>query len=116
MKILADESVENKVVSRLRRDGHDVIYVTEQSPGILDEGVLSLARDENTLLLTADKDFGELIFRQQYVKRGIVLYRLAGLSSQEKAEIISLTIVEHGDELLKSFSVITEKAVRIRNI
>lgn len=116
MKILADESVENKVVSRLRRDGHDVTYVAEQSPGVLDEEVLSLASDENTLLLTADKDFGELIFRQQYVKRGIVLYRLAGLSSQEKAEIITLTIVEHGDELLKSFSVITEKAIRIRNI
>jgi hypothetical protein len=71
---------------------------------------------ESTLLLTADKDFGELIFRQRFIKRGIVLYRLAGLSSPEKAETISLTITEHGAELLKSFSVITEKAVRIRSV
>jgi hypothetical protein len=55
-----------------------------------------------------------LIFRQGYVKRGIVLYRLAGLASQEKADIISSVIAEHGEELLKAFSVITEKAVRIR--
>ncbi len=116
MKILADESVDNKIVLRLRNDGHDVGYVAEMSPGIMDEEVLVLASDENTLLLTADKDFGELIFRQGYVKRGIVLYRLAGLSSQEKAEIVSSAIAEHADKLLSAFSVITEKAVRIRRV
>jgi len=66
--------------------------------------------------VTADKDFGELIFRQGYVKRGIVLFRLAGLSSNEKAEIVSLAIAKHGNELLEAFSVITEKAVRIRRV
>ncbi len=116
MKILADESVDGDIVLHLRHDGHDVEYVAEMSPGIMDEEVLTLAVDESTLLLTADKDFGELIFRQGYVKRGIVLYRLAGLSSQEKAEIVSLAITEHGDELLQSFSVITEKAVRVRRV
>ena len=116
MKILADESADGDIVLRLRRDGHDVGYVAEMSPGIMDEEVLVLASDENTLLLTADKDFGELIFRQGYVKRGIVLYRLAGLSSQEKAEIVASAIAEHENELLESFSVITEKAVRIRRV
>jgi len=116
MKILADESVASEIVLRLRRDGHEVGYVAEMSPGIMDEEVLVLASDENTLLLTADKDFGELIFRQGYVKRGIVLYRLAGLPSQEKAEIVSLAISAHDAELLSSFSVITEKAVRIRRV
>ena len=77
---------------------------------------MKILADESTLLLTADKDFGELIFRQGYVKRGIVLYRLAGLASQEKADIISSVIAEHGEELLKAFSVITEKAVRIRRV
>ena len=116
MKILADESVASEIVLRLRSDGHDVGYVAEMSPGIMDEEVLTLAADESTLLLTADKDFGESIFRQGYVKHGIVLYRLAGLPSQEKAEIVSLAIAKHGDELLQSFSVITEKAVRVRRV
>jgi len=116
MKIVADESVDNSIVVRLRKDGHDVSYVAEISPGILDEEVLVIASEENTLLVTADKDFGELIFRQGYVKRGIVLYRLAGLSTGDKAEIISQAIAEHGDELLQAFSVITEKAIRIRKV
>ncbi|MCK6540748.1 MAG: DUF5615 family PIN-like protein [Anaerolineales bacterium] len=116
MRILADESVDSRIVLRLRSDGHEVGYVAEMSPGIMDEEVLVLAGEENTLLLTADKDFGELIFRQGYIKRGIVLYRLAGLSSQEKAEIVSLAIYEHGNELLSAFSVITEKAVRLRRV
>lgn len=116
MKILADESVDKDIVVRLRKDGHSVDYVAEINPGIMDEEVLILANDENTLLLTADKDFGELIFRQGLIKRGIVLYRLAGVSREEKAEIISSAIAEHGEELLNAFSVITEKAVRIRKI
>lgn len=116
MKILADECVDAQIVDHLRKDGHDVKYVAEMSPGIMDEEVLYLANEEDTLLLTADKDFGELIFRQGLVKSGIVLYRLSGLSSQEKAELISSVITEHGDELLKAFSVITEKAVRIRKV
>ncbi len=116
MKILADESVDKGIVVRLREDGHEVRYVAELSPGIMDEEVLALAREDKTLLLTADKDFGELIFRQGYVKHGIVLYRLAGLSSSEKAEIISLAITEHSEKLLQSFSVITEKAIRIRRV
>jgi len=116
MKILADECVDNGIVVRLRKDGHHVSYVVEMSPGIMDEEVLVLASEDSTLFVTADKDFGELIFRQGYVKRGIVLYRLAGLSTSDKADIISRAIADHGDELLQAFSVITEKAIRIRKV
>jgi predicted nuclease of predicted toxin-antitoxin system len=116
MKIIADECVGWEIVLRLRRDGHDVGYVAEMSPGILDEEVLLLADDDGTLLLTADKDFGELVFRQGLVRRGILLYRLTGFSGAEKAEIISRAIQEHDDELLQSFSVLTEKSLRIRRV
>ncbi len=116
MKIVADECVDDEIVLRLRNDGHKVDYVAEASPGILDEDVLILANNDNTLLLTADKDFGELIFRQGLVKRGILLYRLPQLSKLEKAEIISAAIAEHKNELLDSFSVLTENSIRIRKV
>jgi predicted nuclease of predicted toxin-antitoxin system len=61
MKIVADESVDNGIVSRLRSDIHAVSYVVEMSPAIMDEEVLLLASEDNTLLVTADKEFGELI-------------------------------------------------------
>lgn len=79
-----------------------------------EEDVLILADHDNTLLLTADKDFGELVFRQGLVKRGILLYRLAKLTKLERVGIISAAIASHGNELLLSFSVLTEKAIRIR--
>jgi predicted nuclease of predicted toxin-antitoxin system len=114
MNIVADESIDGPIVARLRTDGHAVRYVAEIEPGIVDADVLSLAEDQNSLLLTADKDFGELIFRRGLVKHGIVLFRLAGVSPREKAEIASQTITKHGDDLLVAFSVVTEKSVRVR--
>lgn len=116
MKIVADECVDGEIVLRLRNDGHKVDFVAEVSPGILDEDVLVLASNDDTLLLTEDKDFGELIFRQGLIKRGILLYRLAELFPLERAEIISVAIAEHEGELLDSFSVLTEKSIRIRKI
>ena len=97
MRFLADECVDRQIVDRLRHDGYTVLYVAEMEPGISDHDVLDLANHEGAVLLTADKDFGELVFRQDKVARGIVLVRLAGLSPAIKADIIATTIEDHGD-------------------
>ena len=80
MKIVADEGVDRRVVGRLRQSGHQVWYVSEMEPGITDEAVLELANREGAVLLTADKDFGELVFRQERMVKGVILIRLAGIS------------------------------------
>ena len=72
-----DESLDRQIVDRLRREGHTVWYVAEMEPGIPDDIVLDLANREADVLLTADKDFGELVFRQGRVTSGIFLVRLA---------------------------------------
>jgi len=64
MNLLADEGVERQIVERLRQAGHTVIYIAEIEPGISDETVLSRSNMSNALLVTLDKDFGELAFRQ----------------------------------------------------
>lgn len=71
MNFVADESVDRQVVDRLRQEGHQVRYVAEMEPGISDDAVLELANREAALLLTADKDFGELVFRQRRVLLGV---------------------------------------------
>ncbi len=114
MNLLADESVDGPIVEHLRQQGHHVEYVAEMEPGIPDEVVLGLANREGSLLLTADKDFGELIFRQRRLMPGIVLIRLAGLSPESKAEVVTSVIKQHGQELTRAFTVITPKSVRIR--
>ena len=67
MNILADESVDQQIVEQLRRAGHQVIYIAETEPGISDTEVLGLASRKSSLLLTADRDFGELVFRQKLI-------------------------------------------------
>lgn len=79
MKLLADEGVDRQIVALIRDEGHDVAYVLEMEPGISDEAVLDLANREARILLTADKDFGELVFRQGLLAPGVILIRLSAL-------------------------------------
>jgi len=115
VKFLADESVDQQIVDRLRQDGHSVWYVAEMEPGISDDEVLNLANQEMAILLTADKDFGELVFRQRRISAGVILLRLAGLSQESKREAVASVIREHADELQQAFAVITPGVVRIRH-
>ncbi len=114
MNFFADESVDQPIISRLRADGHLIEAVSEMDPGIQDDEVLERATTQGSLLLTADKDFGELIYRQRLASMGIVLIRLSGLPAQVKANIVSKAIQYHADELWNAFSVIEHSQVRIR--
>jgi predicted nuclease of predicted toxin-antitoxin system len=89
MILFADESVDRPIVERLRQDGHDTVYVAEQSPSITDDEVLQEANSRSALLLTEDKDFGELVYRLGRVHGGIVLIRLAGLPAAAKADTVA---------------------------
>ncbi len=114
MNILVVESVDRQVVDRLRRDGHEVIYVAELERGISDEAVLQRANEQESLLLTVDKDFGELTYRQKLIHHGVVLIRLAGLSSQTKAEVVAQALQERGSEFVNAFTVISPAMIRVR--
>lgn len=111
---MCDEGVDRPIVDALRAAGHDVTYVAEQSPGVRDEDVLHQAAQEARVLVTADKDFGELVFRQDRLHSGVVLVRLHGLAPSEKAQIAVAAIAEHGSELVQSFAVLEKGRIRIR--
>lgn len=97
MKIVADESVDKQIVDRLRSDGHDVVFIAELDPGIDDEAVLLKSRQSDAVLLTADKDFGELVFRQRLLHSGVVLIRLADLETGAKADLVATTFAVHAE-------------------
>jgi hypothetical protein len=67
------------------------------------------------LLVIADKDFGELVFRQGRRRAGVILLRLAGLSSSAKADIVAEALQNHGVELPGTCSGISPGLVRIRH-
>ena len=116
MRWLADENVDHSVVLALRAAGHEVWSVADQAPGIRDDEVLRRARDTSAVLITAEKDFGELVFRQQLVQGGVLLIRLAGMSPQEKAQLVIDMLANHAPEVARSFSVMTRTSLRIRRL
>lgn len=76
MRWLADECVDAGLVLHLRADGHDVAYMAEIMPAASDLEVVTRARAEGRVLLTEDKDFGDLIFRRRELIPGVVLLRI----------------------------------------
>jgi predicted nuclease of predicted toxin-antitoxin system len=83
---------------------------------VTDDDVLRQANELDALLLTGDKDFGELVFRQRLVHAGVVLLRLAGLTNASKAGIVADAFREHEAEFRDAFSVISPGHIRIRRI
>lgn len=115
MKILADEGVDRQIVESLRQAGHDVVYVAELDPGIPDEDVLETANDERRKLLTADKDFGELVYRRRLLTNGVILARLSGLMPESKAKTLVRAIEEYANDLSpEAFAVVSPGTIRIR--
>ena len=114
MKFLADESVDAPIVYAIREKKLDISYISEFASGIDDEEVLTIANAENRILITLDKDFGELVYRGAHLHHGIVLIRLEGLSSEAKVEIVTSFVLDHQDELFNAFTVIQKNFIRIR--
>jgi predicted nuclease of predicted toxin-antitoxin system len=116
MRIVADESVDQPIVERLRADGHEVVAMVDLGPGSADEEVLEVARQRDAVLLTADKDFGELVHRHRRLAAGVILVRLAGLSVERKQSVVSRTLAHHAPELAGAFTVLSPGMVRIRRL
>ncbi|HXH11047.1 MAG TPA: DUF5615 family PIN-like protein [Alphaproteobacteria bacterium] len=73
-----------------------------------------MANQRGALLLTADKDFGELVFRRGRISAGVLLMRLAGLSPGTKATPVCAVIQEHANELSQPFTAVSPGMIRIR--
>ena len=114
MKFLADESVDSPIVKKLRSKGYYVKYILEDNHGITDIEVLKISQNYNLLLITADKDFGELIYRLKKLNNGVILYRLSGLSNIEKQNLIIKMIDKYSEKIENSFTVITKTHIRIK--
>ena len=99
MRWLADECVAAPLVAFLRVGGHDVLYVAESAAGFSDADVIALALHEKRLLLTEDKDFGDLVFRRERSVPGVVLMRIGPENAALKAVRLTAAIERYGEEL-----------------
>lgn len=115
MMFLADEGVDRSIVNGLRLSGFDVFYTIDEIRALEDEVILQIAANEKRILITKDKDFGELVFRLNKGHAGVVLLRLEGFTTQERADMVCPLILKYKDQLLNSFTVIQRGVIRIRS-
>jgi len=114
MRIVADENVAGPVVHVLRERGHDVLWVKESMRGAGDRAVLERARAEARLIVTFDKDFGELAVRSGLpATSGVVLFRLSGASPQDDNARV-LAVLESRSDWSGHLAVVTGERIRMR--
>ena len=113
MRLLADESCDFAVVRSLRRAGHDVVAVVEAMPGAHDEKVIAEAIRESRLLLTEDKDFGQLTFASSKKPPGVILIRFPGHARQALAPAVVETLARHAERLAGSFVILEPGRLRV---
>lgn len=116
MTFVADESVDAPIVQKLRENGYEIFSIAEQSPAISDEQVLAISYEKKSILITQDKDFGELVYRLGKAHEGVVLLRLTGLNPYEKAELCLNVMNQHKSEFPGSFTVISKEVIKIRKV
>lgn len=113
MRILANENFPGDAVDALRQQGHDVAWVRIDTPGISDPEVLSRAQRENRIVVTFDKDFGELAFRSRLpASSGIILFRISIPSPAYVARVV-VAAIESRTDWAGHFAVVEDSRIRM---
>ncbi len=108
--------MDQRTVLPLKHDGHEVLSVGTLAAGASDDSVLELANELDAVLVTEDKDFGDLIFARGRRTLGVILMRPSGLGPQARGEVLRSVVREQPSDLLHSLVVITSTGIRIRRM
>lgn len=116
MRFLADESCDSIIIRTLREAGHDVLAVGEITPRAEDSEVIALARKEKRILLTEDKDFGQLVFAHGEKSLGVLFLRFSFPARAQIARDVADLILQQGEKLIGCFVTIQPGRIRISHI
>ncbi len=115
MRFLANENFPLPSVKLLRQAGYKVASVTEDSPGIEDSQVLTRAADEQWVILTFDRDYGELIYRLRLPSpTGVIYLRFRPHTPEEPAVLLLNLLQTEGLEFEVQFTVVDRDGIRQR--
>ena len=113
MRLPANENFPRLAVTELRGAGHDVAWVREDNPGAQDAEVLRRAQAEDRILVTFDKDFGELAFRSRLPANcGVILWRIRAPSAAHVAQVAT-TVLASREDWEGHFSVVEDSRIRM---
>jgi len=114
MRFLIDESAGVSVAQFLRQEGHDVLAVAEAARRLSDSDILDWAVKEDRIIVTNDKDFGDLIYRSGKTHSGVILLRLRDESASNKVSVLADAIHKYSDRLPGKLTVLSEGKMRVR--
>lgn len=115
MKLLANENFPLPSVKLIRQAGYDILSITEDSPGIADIAVLTHATNEQRIILTFDRDYGELIYRlRKPSPRGVIYLRFRPHTPEEPATISLNLFQTEGLQFEGRFTVVERDQIRQR--
>lgn len=116
MKLLANENIPLASYKYLIEVGYDIIHVGEVNPSILDQEVMELAIRESRIIITFDRDYGTLIFKQGFKPLGVIYLRLSGYSPIFPGKFIETLLQINSFEFIGNFTVASEENIRQRKI
>jgi predicted nuclease of predicted toxin-antitoxin system len=112
MKFLADAHIGRGIVNYVTSLGHDILHAEVLEPRLPDSEILRLASEQERIVLTADKDFGELVFRRLFPCHGVILLRLSAPSERERLSLFIQYWPVVEQHAVGHFIVLTDKQVR----
>jgi predicted nuclease of predicted toxin-antitoxin system len=116
VRLVADENCDFSVVTDLRSAGHDVVSISEHRAGAHDETVIDFARSERRLLVTEDKDFGQLVFAAAKENSGVILIRYPASARSALTDAVLKLLSDNGEGLYSRFAVLEPGRVRITRL
>jgi predicted nuclease of predicted toxin-antitoxin system len=113
MRFIVDECTGSNVAQFLKDNNHEVISVFDDLRGATDDFILEKCFSENYILITSDKDFGEMVFRMNQNHKGIILIRCAPNNFQTRIVVLSKLLENYSQKIENNFVVVTNTKVRI---
>lgn len=115
LKFIVDECLGFLIAKWLTESGYDAISVISQMKGSKDIAILDKALAENRIIITSDKDFGDLVFHKKAQHTGIILIRLQNGTPKNKIKALENLFMHYADQLANNFIVVSEASIRIIN-
>jgi predicted nuclease of predicted toxin-antitoxin system len=116
VRLVADENCDFSVVIDLRLAGYDVVSIAEKMAGADDETVIEFARSERRLLITEDKDFGQLVFAAAKQNSGVILIRYPASARSALNVAVLKLISDNGEDLYSRFAVLEPGHTRVTQL
>ncbi|MDU9050012.1 MAG: DUF5615 family PIN-like protein [Candidatus Electrothrix sp. Rat3] len=116
LSFLVDVGVGKAIEEYLQEEGYDTKAVRDVDPCMEDEEIIRLAHSEKRMVVTMDKDFGELVYHSSMKHCGVLLLRLEDAASHEKLQVIQFIMEHYFDRIRNCFCVFKNDKFRIKKI